>query len=361
MNCPSCGSPIEGNAAACGACGNALPKATLAPTETTQRGYGTATQSFDCKGCGAQTVYSATQMTLECPYCGSQQVVQLPADQQKDTVQPEAVVPFKVEKAKSLELFRGWVGSLWFAPGDLTQRAATGHVRGVYLPFWAYDVQTRTFYRGEHGHDRTESHQTTGPDGKPRTESRTVTDWKSGWGWSHGTHKDVLVCASKGIERGLVVAIEPWPMAERQPYTPAFLAGWEAERYAIGSDDAWRDHGVERVRTAEQATCEAKLRSEYKADKVRGVSVDVRYEGLRSRHLLLPAYISAYEYGGKTFRFMINGATGEVQGERPYSAGKIVLAVLVGLLLLAGLIGGVAALGRRNGPPQHVEQPIPPG
>ena len=35
---------------------------------------------------------------------------------------------------------------------------------------------------------------------------------------------------------------------------------------------------------------------------------------------------------GKTYRFVVNGRTGRVQGERPYSAWKIAFAVILGLI-----------------------------
>ena len=41
------------------------------------------------------------------------------------------------------------------------------------------------------------------------------------------------------------------------------------------------------------------------------------------KHILLPVWLAAYKYRGRTFRFVVNGRTGRVQGERPYSAWKI--------------------------------------
>ena len=43
--------------------------------------------------------------------------------------------------------------------------------------------------------------------------------------------------------------------------------------------------------------------------------------------------MAAYKYNGKSFRFVVNGQTGKVQGERPYSAWKIAGAVVVGLIV----------------------------
>jgi hypothetical protein len=45
--------------------------------------------------------------------------------------------------------------------------------------------------------------------------------------------------------------------------------------------------------------------------------------------------VSAYRYNNKVFQFLINARTGEVQGQRPYSALKITLAVIGGLIVLA--------------------------
>ena len=53
-------------------------------------------------------------------------------------------------------------------------------------------------------------------------------------------------------------------------------------------------------------------------------------------------WLAAYKYRGETYRFVVNGTTGRVQGERPWSTWKIALAVIVGLIV-AGAIGYVMA------------------
>jgi hypothetical protein len=50
--------------------------------------------------------------------------------------------------------------------------------------------------------------------------------------------------------------------------------------------------------------------------------------------VLLPIWLSSYRYANKTFRFIVNGQTGAVQGERPWSAWKIAGAVLAAIVLL---------------------------
>jgi hypothetical protein len=57
-------------------------------------------------------------------------------------------------------------------------------------------------------------------------------------------------------------------------------------------------------------------------------STNTQYQDIKFRHLLLPLWISAYQYGGQTYRFLVNARSGEVQGERPYSAWKIAILVM---------------------------------
>jgi len=55
------------------------------------------------------------------------------------------------------------------------------------------------------------------------------------------------------------------------------------------------------------------------------------------KHILLPVWLAAYKYNGKTYRFVVNGQTGRVQGERPWSAIKIAIAVVLGAIVAAAV------------------------
>jgi hypothetical protein len=54
------------------------------------------------------------------------------------------------------------------------------------------------------------------------------------------------------------------------------------------------------------------------------------------KHVLLPVWMAAYRFQDRSFRFVVNGQTGKVQGERPWSKWKIFMAVLLGLILAGG-------------------------
>ena len=77
-------------------------------------------------------------------------------------------------------------------------------------------------------------------------------------------------------------------------------------------------------------------------DHQRVTTVDTAIKDVTFKHILLPLWVAAYKYRGKTYRFVVNGRSGRVQGERPWSAWKIAFAVVIGLII-AGVIGYFAA------------------
>ena len=64
---------------------------------------------------------------------------------------------------------------------------------------------------------------------------------------------------------------------------------------------------------------------------------DTSYDDITFKLMLLPVWLACYIYAGKTYNILVNGRTGEVVGERPYSKVKIALAILAGLVAL-GLV-----------------------
>ena len=82
---------------------------------------------------------------------------------------------------------------------------------------------------------------------------------------------------------------------------------------------------------------ERDVRFDIGGDRQRIHTVDTQVKDVTFKHILLPVWMAAYIYRGKTYRFVVNGRTGRVQGERPYSAMKITLAVIAGLIVAAGV------------------------
>jgi hypothetical protein len=115
-------------------------------------------------------------------------------------------------------------------------------------------------------------------------------------------------------------------------YQPQYLAGFRAEAYAVELQD-----GYVEARTKMDRVIERDVRFDIGGDRQRIHDIDTSITDVTFKHVLLPVWLAAYKYRGKTYRFVVNGQSGRVQGERPYSAWKIAAAVALGLIIAGGI------------------------
>lgn len=289
-----------------------------------------------CDGCGARTVFE--EEAGECPYCDTPVVVA--QETGEDVLVPESLLPFKVTKREATDGFQGWVSSRWFAPSDLAKKAISEAINGVYMPYWSYDSQTTTDYTGERGEHYMEAEVYTDGEGNQQTREVQRTRWYPASGRVRVAFDDVLVYATKSLPRNLVQSLEPWDLADLQPYDPAFLSGMGCERYSIEIEAAFT-LAEGRMQPRIRSACEIDIGG----DEQRVHSMAIEHDNVTFKQLLLPIWISAFRYDGEVYRYLVNARTGEVSGERPYSMIKIVLFVL----FIVGLIAGLIALASMKG------------
>ncbi|MBC8140814.1 MAG: hypothetical protein H7Y38_05170 [Armatimonadetes bacterium] len=283
-----------------------------------------------CTGCGSTIEFEPPKVAGDCPFCGAKIVAQ--PREADPLLAPEGVLPFFITQKTASASIQKWISTRWFAPNALKRQAEQDKSQGVYLPFWTYDAQTDSRYRGERGEHYYETEYYTGSDGKRESRQVQKTRWYSASGMVHHFFDDVLIAASSSIPRQRLDALEPWGLGDLKPYEPAYLSGFQAQRYQISLSV-----GFNMAKEVMAARIHSLVRQDIGGDEQRVHSVDTNYSALTFKHLLLPVYISAYRYQGKIFQVIVNARTGEVQGERPYSVWKITFAVLLGLLIIAAI------------------------
>jgi hypothetical protein len=275
----------------------------------------------------------------ECDFCGAKIVAQ--PKSADPTVAPEGVLPFRVTQAQAADSLNRWLGSLWFAPGALKRLAAQEGLGGVYLPFWTYDAYTATRYTGERGdyYYTTESYTERDAQGNNVSRTRQVrhTRWRPAAGTVERWFDDILVPATKSLPPARLSALEPWDLGELTGYEPAYLSGYKAQRYQVDLAE-----GFELAKRAAAPVIESDVRRDIGGDEQRVAQLATNYSAVTFKHLLLPVYAGAYRFRDKVYQIVVNGRTGEVQGERPYSFWKIFFFVLalVALLLIVALVFG---------------------
>jgi DNA-directed RNA polymerase subunit RPC12/RpoP len=323
-------------------------------------------EQVKCSNCSAEQTLPANLYASACTFCGTPITSKSYAQR---SIKPKSLVPFKVTKLQAQDKWRAWIKGMWMAPSALKQFAQSdGGIKGMYIPYWTFDANTYSSYSGARGDDYSESYETTNSNGERVTQTRTQTRWTNVSGTVSFFHDDVLVPASStysaggkttvtaqsaqarqalaqipgGFGSALMGAfsneLRTWNTKELVPYQEEYITGFQAEAYQVGLKE-----GFAQGRQIIDAKVRALVEQDIGGDHQRITSLNTDYTHLTFKHILLPVWMSAYIFKGKTYRFMVNGQTGEVQGESPKSGWKIfflVAGILVLLLVFLAVFGG---------------------
>lgn len=294
------------------------------------------TLAIKCTSCGAESKLPPNVTAEKCPFCGAGIVAEKAS---RKLIRPQYLLPFRVTREQTMEVFRNWISSRWFAPSTLKQNAQAGRLSGVYMPVWTFNSDTTSRYTGQRGDDYWETeHYTTHQNGKMVTRTRQVrkTRWRHVSGCVKRAFVNLLIRASNSLPEDHFHALEPWDLENLKPYNEEYLAGFVCESYQIDLAAAF-EHAREDMAEPIRQT----IRDDIGGDHQRIHDVSTRYADITFKHILLPVWLSAYHYHDRSFRFMVNARTGEVRGERPYSFWKIttlvvsIVAVAATIIILA--------------------------
>lgn len=288
------------------------------------------TRVVTCPSCGAQTEYNETSQAARCPFCDTPVVTDTGTHRH---IKPAALLPFGLDEKTARAAMTTWLGRLWFAPNGVKDYARKGRpMNGIYVPYWTYDSDTKSNYRGERGTHYYVTKTVRGSDGKSKTVRERRTRWRATSGRVARAFDDVLILASHSLPKKYTDGLEPWDLGELAAYQPAFLAGFRAEGYQVELGQ-----GFGEAQQRMDAVIRQDARRDIGGDAQRVHSVDTEFNDITFKHILLPIWLAAYKYRGKTYQFVVNARTGKVQGERPYSAWKIAFAVIIGLIVAGGI------------------------
>jgi LSD1 subclass zinc finger protein len=346
--CESCGAVLTfapgSTVIKCAHCGheNAIPdddapieevdfRATLESLE--REAPHSADRVVQCGSCAAEFTLAPDAHAGACPYCGSTVVTDTGKQRQ---LKPAALVPFQLDQAAAGERLAKWLKGLWFAPSGVGQFSRSdSRFLGVYAPHWTFDAETSSNYSGERGvFVQVPRVTTTMVNGKPQTRTvmMTETRWTRVRGFVRRSFDDVLVLASKNLPRHLAGKLFTWKLEALVPYRDEYLSGFRSEAYQVGLEEGFQQA---------KATMENQIRADVMRDIGGNVQrvhrIDTKWGRISFKHVLLPIWVANYSFQGKTYSFVINGQTGELRGERPWSWIKIAIAVAVVVAIGVGV------------------------
>lgn len=281
-----------------------------------------------CHACAAETTFDPGLVADDCPFCGTPIVL----DQQYLTtsIKPQYLLPFQQDHLAAREAFKTWLKTRWFAPNALKEYARRDKpLQGVYLPYWTYDSATYTRYSGRRG----DVYYETVRDGDETREERRIS-----WTYVRGNvsrfFDDILVVATDSLPTRYIERLEPWGLYHLAGYDERFISGFKAEHYQLPLAEGWS-----KAQHIANSVIQRDIRRDIGGDEQEIHKQDTHWDDITFKHILLPVWTSSFSYSNKRYQIVINGQTGEVQGERPYSWIKITAAVLaVATVLITGYL-----------------------
>jgi hypothetical protein len=316
----------------CEYCGNKMPvpraegtvvEYTMAEAGHAARGFGVELRVARCGHCGAHVTFDERTTAKECVFCGSAQVLLQSAN--RNALRPESLIPLDVGRGAVETEFKKWLGGLWLRPSALKHARAVD-ANGIYLPFWTYDCRVHSDWSADSGYYYYENQVYVAMEhGRPVMRTRQVQKvrWVPAWGARDDVYDDVLVHGSRGLPEQLAQKLGGYDTKKLVPYRPEYLAGWRAEEYAVDLESGWKA-ALARVERSQESRCSADV----PGDTQRSLRVRNQIGDVRWKHVLLPLWSLSYHFGGKRYSVLINGQTGRVVGDAPYSWVKILFLVL---------------------------------
>ncbi len=288
-----------------------------------------------CSGCEASSTLNTDEPSAFCPFCSTPLVGENAIDEK--IIRPTSILPFKLDITKAKGALHKWVEKLWFLPHDFKEATSDfDHFKGVYIPYWTFNIHTNTKYNVQLAkHYYETEYYTIMEGGKSVNKERQVkkTRWDSVSGSVPKKIDKTLIVATKSLPKKYIYKLEPWGLENLIPFDESYLTGFITEKYQIDLGE-----GFKIAKGMADPKIQKAVKKAIGSNEQRGISMHTQYKDITFKLMLFPVFVSTYRFNGKLFQFLVNGRTGEVQGQRPYNLKKLALIALATIAIIAFII-----------------------
>jgi DNA-directed RNA polymerase subunit RPC12/RpoP len=235
-----------------------------------------------CPHCGAPIAFEPGEILATCKYCGFTIVIETGQTfSYEHSLLLNKYDPMQVE-----EQVRSWMREGFLKPSDLAKKSKITEKQLVYLPFWVVSVEAKSSYKGIFERIT------------PAVTKEGIIEKEYDW----------LVLARKGTEfpiRDYVVPLEGKIVYDFRRIE-AFAQIFNGE--------------VDKADAEEQAKAEIEANHRFLAqqdvDKIIEIKTEMKIE--ETVYLHAPLWFIKYDYRGKVYQLIVDGATGSViKGDIP--------------------------------------------
>ena len=261
---------------------------------------------YSCQSCGGEIVADETIGATTCPYCGNNVVMK---GQFAGDLKPNFVIPFKKDKKQAKEAYYKHLEGRFFLPRIFKDANHIDEIKGVYVPFWLYDASAT----GDVTYAATRVHTSKTETATSET-THTTTEYFQLNRSGVVTFEKVPADGSTKMDDDLMDSVEPFDFKELVPFSPAYLAGYLAERYDLTAEETLK-RAKDRIMHSTDAKFSETTNGGYSTVNLTSKNINIR--NTKTYYCLLPVWILNTTWEGKQFIFAMNGQTGKIVGDLP--------------------------------------------
>ena len=279
------------------------PKEKQSPQDTYD-GY----VNYHCESCGAEIIADEQTAATFCVYCGNTAILK---SKLSGEFTPNRIIPFKKEKEEAITAFKGLSKGRPLMPRNFNNEKNIEKIKGVYIPFWLYDVHV---------------------EGDVNMTGTIVTHWSRGdtQYTKTDTYKlirggdmrfnSIPVDGSSHFDNDIMNTLEPFKFNDLIPYNHAYLSGFYAEKYDEEGEKVFDEASVRALNSA---------RSYFQNDPKRYTTKIVTSDTLKAEeknkeYVMLPVWMVNVKYKDKMHIFAMNGQTGRFIGNIPLDPKRVI-------------------------------------
>ena len=327
--CPSCGAPLiyqgDTQTLSCGSCGNSFTGETVRKVSEIENNQGkdstnwemrdtefsqheaAHTRTYSCTSCGAELVTEETTVATNCAFCGSPSII--PAQFTPGT-RPKKVIPFLVKKEEAEKAFHNYFKGKRMLPDAFVKgRNQINQIMQLYVPYWLFNctADADMTFNGTRVNTR-----------RSGQYMETITQHFLIRRAGTLDFNDLPIDANSRIENDITETLEPYRTEAAISFSPEVLSGAMANRADVSPEECKR-RADQRISATTQNMMQ---------DTIQGyTSVTQRSSRLNipqgsSDPVLFPMWQITTIKEGKPYTFAINGQTGKLTTNIPYSKSK---------------------------------------
>ncbi|MBP5762298.1 MAG: hypothetical protein J6W48_04915 [Lachnospiraceae bacterium] len=278
------------------------------------------TTIYTCKECGGEILAYDNTVATFCSYCGASTVLSSRIGKERA---PEYIIPFKITKEQSAELYRKAVKKALFAPAYMKEDTVIEKFRGIYMPYWIYDFKENrpASLRGQEDHRSGDYIIHTHYDINTNVDAE---------------YNGLAYDASSQFNDNLSEAIAPFDFNTAVPFNTSYMSGFYAD--AADTDAKLYADQARMIVTADIYNNIARDPAVKKITLKTDSMSNLAPEKTESRLGYFPVWFLSCKNKDRITYAVINGQTGEVATDIPIDFKKYLISSLIVTIPLFALL-----------------------